>query len=204
MSFTEFVLPLPELDFETTGDSIVRYCCSFALRALSCTRHDMGGRSFMVKSENTGKSTHLPLWQTCTVLHPWVLFSETMVYTKLQVANNKQKCQFCCVFFFGAPNLWASSTAFTMTSSKFTLICSSHEPFKLYINCLLVLLWSLESLHSFLVQDFWVLRLAAQSCTAVKPGIVILCNFYPTIGTCGQRVCLLLESLQNTLEQTGF
>ena len=132
MSFTEFVLPLPELDFETTGDSIVRYCCSFALRALSCTKHDMGGRSFMVKSENTGKSTHLPLWQTCTVLHPWVLFSETMVYTKLQVANNKQKTwehQICEIHL-----------PFTMTSSKFTFICSSHEPFELYINCLLVLL----------------------------------------------------------------
>ena len=67
----------------------------------------------------------------------------------------------------GAPNLWDSSMPFTMTSSKFTFICSSHEPFEL---CWIVLLWSLESLHDFLVQDFWVLRLAAQSCTAVKPG----------------------------------
>ena len=28
---------------------------------------------------NTRKSTHIPLWQTCKVLHPWVLFRETTV-----------------------------------------------------------------------------------------------------------------------------
>ena len=40
--------------------------------------------SFVVKCGNTLKSTRPSLWQTCKVLHPWVLFHETMVlYTKI-------------------------------------------------------------------------------------------------------------------------
>ena len=37
------------------------------------------GRSFIVKCRSIQKSTHPPLWQTCKVLCPWVLFHETTV-----------------------------------------------------------------------------------------------------------------------------
>ena len=58
MPYTAFVLSLlPELDFRNhwTGGSIVTllFVQLFASRALSCAKHDMGGCSFMVKSENT-------------------------------------------------------------------------------------------------------------------------------------------------------
>ena len=61
------------LDFEAAGDSVVCYFVSS--RASSCCKHDMG----MVKSRNSRKSTHPPLWQTWKVLRPWALFRETMV-----------------------------------------------------------------------------------------------------------------------------
>ena len=138
------------------------------------------------------------------------------VYTKLQVANNNKKhgstkfVRFICLSQWQAVNS-LSFVAPTSPSNFVELYCC--EAWKVFMTfwfktfgCFdwplsLVLLWSLESLHSFLVQDFWVLWLAAQSCTAVKPGIVILCNYYPTIGICGQRVRLPLELLRNTLEQ---
>ena len=47
----------------------------FALRASSCCKHD--GALFRGR-----KSAHPPLWQTCMVLRPWVLFRETTVTTK--------------------------------------------------------------------------------------------------------------------------
>ena len=54
MPFTAFVLPLPELDFETTGGSItLLFVQLFTSRASTCAKHDMGGCSFVVKSENT-------------------------------------------------------------------------------------------------------------------------------------------------------
>ena len=44
------------------------------------------GRSCMVKCQNTQKSTHPPVWQTCKVLCPWVLFHETTVHAHVCMA----------------------------------------------------------------------------------------------------------------------
>ena len=48
------------------------------------------GCSFVIKCRNTQKTTHSPLWQTCNVLRPWVLFCETAVLYKLSCAISCQ------------------------------------------------------------------------------------------------------------------
>ena len=72
---TTLCCELSGLDFEAAGGSIARYYLS----ASSCCKHDMHGHSSVVKYGTTVKSAHLPLWQTCNVLCPWVLFRETTV-----------------------------------------------------------------------------------------------------------------------------
>ena len=51
----------------------------FASRASNCCKHDMGAFLWL-KSINTRKRAHPPLWQTGKVLRQWVLFCETKVH----------------------------------------------------------------------------------------------------------------------------
>ena len=74
---------LSGLDFEATSGSIVSYCLSDyldnCLRALSRCKYDMGTLLWL-NVENTQKSAHPLLRQTCKVLHQLALFLKTVLY----------------------------------------------------------------------------------------------------------------------------
>ena len=57
-----------------------RLCCS-CLRELSFCEHDVIALSWL-NAETLKRVPVLPLWQTCKVFRPWVLFRETMVVAK--------------------------------------------------------------------------------------------------------------------------
>ena len=52
----------------------------FALRVLSCYKHDMGALSWL--------SDHSPFWHTCKVLRPWALIRETRVMVSINLFTN--------------------------------------------------------------------------------------------------------------------